>query len=66
VRETNYDKHCIYYYYYNNNNNITKKTIVLYYTYKLWDSSITRTDAIKDRGVQLDSKLHFYALVNHI
>jgi hypothetical protein len=28
----------------------TGKTNVLYYTYKLWDSSVTRTDTIKDLG----------------
>jgi hypothetical protein len=41
----------------------TGKTNVLYYTYKLWDSSVTRTDTIKDLGVQLDAKLHFRAHV---
>jgi hypothetical protein len=41
----------------------TGKTNVLYYSYKLWDSSLTRTDTIKDLGVQLDSKLHFRAHV---
>jgi hypothetical protein len=39
------------------------KTNVLYYTYKLWDSSLTRTDTIKDLGLQLDSILHFHAHV---
>lgn len=41
----------------------TRKTNVHYYTYKLWDSSLTRTDTIKDVGVNLDSKLHFRARV---
>jgi hypothetical protein len=41
----------------------TPKTNVLYYTYKLWDSSVTRTDTIKDLGIQLDSILHFRAHV---
>ena len=44
----------------------TDKTIVLYYTYELWDPSATRTDTIKDRVVQLNSKLHFYAHVDYI
>jgi hypothetical protein len=38
----------------------TRKTNVLYYTYKICDPSITRTDTIKDLGVLLDSKLHFH------
>jgi hypothetical protein len=44
----------------------TRKTNVLYYTYKICDSSITRTDTIKDLGVQLDSKLHFHGHVDYI
>ena len=41
----------------------TGKTNVLYYTYKLWDSSVSPTDTIKDLAVQLNSKLHFRAHV---
>jgi hypothetical protein len=33
------------------------------YAHKLWDSSVTRTDTIKDLRIQLDSKLHFRAHV---
>jgi hypothetical protein len=44
----------------------TRKTNVLYYSYKICDLFITRTDTIKDPGVQLDSKLHFHAHVNYI
>jgi hypothetical protein len=44
----------------------TRKTNVLYYNYKICDSSITRTDTIKDLGVQLDSKLHFHAHFDYI
>ena len=43
-----------------------RKTNGLYYVYKIQDSSITRTDTIKDLGVQLDSKLHFHARVDCI
>jgi hypothetical protein len=42
----------------------TRKTNILYYTYKMCNSSITRTDTIKDLGVQLDSKLHIHVHVN--
>ena len=41
----------------------TVKKNVLYCTYKLWDSSVTRTDTINDLGIQLDLKLHFRAHV---
>jgi len=44
----------------------TRKTNVLYYTYKIWDLSITNMDTIKDLGVQLDSKLHFHAHADYI
>jgi hypothetical protein len=44
----------------------TRKTNVLYYTYKICDSSITRNETKKDLGVQLVSKLHFHAHVNYI
>jgi hypothetical protein len=44
----------------------TRKTNVLYYNYKICDSSVTRTDTIKDLGVLLDSKLHFHARVDYI
>jgi hypothetical protein len=41
---------------------LTRKTSVLYYIYKICDSSVTRTDTIKDLGVQL----HFHAHVDYI
>jgi len=44
----------------------TRKTNVLYYIYKIWHSYITNMDTIKDRGVQLDSKLHFHAHADYI
>jgi hypothetical protein len=44
----------------------TRKTNVLYYNYKICDSSVTRTDTIKDLGILLDSKLHFHAHVDYI
>ena len=34
----------------------TRKTNVLYYTYKLWDSSINHTDTIKHPAVQINSR----------
>jgi hypothetical protein len=43
-----------------------RKTNDLYYVYKIQDSSITRTDTIKDFCVQLDSKLNFHARVDCI
>jgi hypothetical protein len=44
----------------------TRKTNFLHYTrtYKLWDSSITHTDTIKDLGVRFDSKLHCHACID--
>jgi hypothetical protein len=44
----------------------SRKTNGLYYVYKIQDSSLTHNDAIKDLGVQLDSKLHFSAHVDYI
>jgi hypothetical protein len=44
----------------------TRKTNVLYYSYKICDSFVTRTDTIKDLGIQLDSKLHSHAHVDYI
>jgi hypothetical protein len=44
----------------------SRKTNVLKYDYKLCQSSITRTDSIKDLGVYNDAKLHFHGHVNHI
>jgi hypothetical protein len=43
-----------------------RKIYVFYYAYKLWDSSITRTDTLIDLQVQLDSELHFHAHVDYI
>jgi hypothetical protein len=42
------------------------KTNPLVYDYKLCQSSITRTDCIKDLGVLIDNKLHFHEHINHI
>jgi len=42
-----------------------RKSNVLYYTRKLWASSTTRADTIKDLVVQLESKLHFLAYVDY-
>jgi hypothetical protein len=47
-------------------NAFTRKTNVLYYSYKICDSFITRADTIKELGVQLDSKLHFHAHADYI
>jgi hypothetical protein len=44
----------------------SRKTNGLYYVYKIQDSSINRTDTIKDLGVLLDSKLYFHAYVDYI
>ena len=44
----------------------SRKTNGLYYVYKIQDSSLPRTDTIKDLDVQLDSKLHFHAQVDYI
>jgi hypothetical protein len=44
----------------------TRKINVLYYGYKICDWFISRTDNIKDLGVQLDSKLRFHAHVECI
>jgi hypothetical protein len=46
--------------------NFSRKTNGFYYVCKIQNSSITRTDTIKDLGVQLDSKLHFQAYVDYI
>jgi len=37
-----------------------EKNIIIYCNDKLWDSSITRSDAIRDLIVQLETKLHFH------
>jgi hypothetical protein len=44
----------------------SRKTNGLCYVYKIQDSSLPRTDTIKDLDVQLDSKLHFHAQVDYI
>jgi hypothetical protein len=44
----------------------SRKTNVLIYDYKLCQSSITRTDSIKDLGVFIDAKLHYHDHVNYI
>jgi hypothetical protein len=44
----------------------SRKTNGFYYVYKTQDSSITSTDASKDLGVLLDSKLRFRAQVDYI
>ena len=42
-------------------NEFTGRTNGLYFTCTLWDFCVTRTNAIKDREVHLDSKLHLHA-----
>ena len=44
----------------------SRKTNGFYYVYKTQDSSITSTDASKNLGVLLDSKLRFRAQVDYI
>jgi hypothetical protein len=44
----------------------SRKTNGLYYVYKIPDSSITRTDTIKDLGIKLNSKLHFHSHMDYI
>jgi hypothetical protein len=44
----------------------TRRTNVLYYSYKICDSFINRTDTIKDLVVQLELKLHLHAHVDYI
>jgi hypothetical protein len=44
----------------------SRKTNTLIYNYKLCQSSITRTDSIKDLGVFIDSKLRFHNHVDYI
>jgi hypothetical protein len=44
---------------------LSRKTNVLIYDYKLCQSSIARTDSIKDLGVFIDAKLHFHDYVNY-
>jgi hypothetical protein len=44
----------------------TIKTNVLYYAYKLWDSSITRTDPIVDLRLLIYSKFIFHAHVDYV
>jgi hypothetical protein len=44
----------------------TRKTNGLYYAYKIFGSSITRTDTIKDTGAQLDSKIYFHTHVDYV
>jgi hypothetical protein len=43
-----------------------RKTNILFYTYELLDSSITRTGIIKNIGIKLDSKLHFHSHRDYI
>jgi hypothetical protein len=42
----------------------TRRTNVLYYIYKLWDSSINHMDTIKDPGVQINSKFDIQRTVH--
>jgi hypothetical protein len=44
----------------------SRKTNSLIYDYELCQSSITRTDSIKDLGVFIDSKLRFHNHVDYI
>jgi hypothetical protein len=44
----------------------SRKTNTLIYDYKLCQSSLIRTDSIKDLGIFLDSKLQFHDHVNHV
>jgi hypothetical protein len=44
----------------------SRKTNTLIYDYKLCQSSMTRTDSIKDLGVFTDSKLRFHNHVDYI
>jgi hypothetical protein len=44
----------------------SRKTKILIYDYKLCQSSLTRTDSIKDLGIFLDSKLQFHDHINHV
>ncbi|KDR18918.1 hypothetical protein L798_06656 [Zootermopsis nevadensis] len=44
----------------------SRKTTTLIFDYKLFQSSITRTDTIKDLGIFFDSKLQFHNHVDHI
>jgi hypothetical protein len=43
-----------------------RKTNILIYEYKLFHSTITRTDSVKDLGVYLDTKLYFHNHTNFI
>jgi hypothetical protein len=43
-----------------------RKTNLVIYDYKLCQSSIIRTDSIKDLGIFTDTKLHIHNHVNHI
>jgi hypothetical protein len=38
----------------------SRKTNILIYEYKLFHSTIARTDSVKDLGVYLDTKLYFH------
>jgi MFS-type transporter involved in bile tolerance (Atg22 family) len=44
----------------------SRETNMLIYDYKLCQSSLARTDSIKDLGIFLDSKLQFHDHVNHV
>ncbi|PNF20040.1 hypothetical protein B7P43_G05817 [Cryptotermes secundus] len=44
----------------------TRKTNLLIYDYKLFQTSIARTDSVKDLGVFIDAKLYFHDQVNYI
>jgi hypothetical protein len=44
----------------------SRKTNKLIYDYNLCQSSINRTNSIKDLGVFIDAKLHFHDHVNYI
>jgi hypothetical protein len=43
----------------------SSKTNALIYDYKRCQSSIARTDSIKDLGVCIDNKLHFHDQINY-
>jgi hypothetical protein len=44
----------------------SRKTKLRHFDYQLCESLITRTECIKDPGVQIDSKLHFHHHVDYI
>jgi hypothetical protein len=44
----------------------SRKTNIFIYEYKIFQSTITRTDSVKDLGLFLDSMLYFHYHVNFI